>query len=107
MTPTERSLYAMTRFEIDDQVTIAGEMFGTITGIKVTTSGEDEYRVFFFDGSDTPTERWFRDSLLESADDDEPDMSSVRDSNVVAFPCRCEREDIAAARSESRRATRH
>lgn len=98
MTPIEKTLYALTRFEIDDEVMIAGEMPGTITGIKVTTSGEDEYRVFFFDGSDTPTERWFRDSMLESEDDDEPDMT-----NVVAFPCRCEREDIAA----SRRATKH
>lgn len=81
MTPTERSLYAMTRFEIDDEVEIAGELLGTVTGIKVTTSGEDEYRVFYFDNNDNPKEEWLRDSML-SESDDEPV------NNVIQFPTR-------------------
>jgi hypothetical protein len=89
MTPVEQTLYGMTRFRIDDEVIVAGELAGTVTGIKVTTSGEDEYRVFFFDGSDTPTERWYRDSLL---DEPEPDLH-----NVACLAC---------AR-EARNATKH
>lgn len=91
MSPEERSLYALTRFEIDDEVQIAGELFGTVTGIKVTTSGEDEYRVFYFDNCENPQERWIRDSMLDTADDGEPD------SNVVCLAC---------AR-EARNATKH
>lgn len=98
MTPTEKSLYALTRFEIDDEVIIAGEIHGYVTGIQVTTSGEDRYQIFYFDNGDNPKEEWFRDSLLDGADEDDVDMT-----NVVAFPCQCEREDIAA----SRRATKH
>ena len=77
MTPTEISLYGMTRFKIEDGVIIADELYGCVTGIKVTTSGEDEYRIFFYDGSGTPKEEWFRDSMLEP---DEPE------SNVIPFP---------------------
>jgi hypothetical protein len=98
MTPIERSLYALTRFEIGDEVLICGGIEGAISGIKVTTSGEDEYRIFYFDNSDNPKEEWFRDSMLDAADETDDPVS-----NVVAFPCRCEREDIAA----SRRATKH
>lgn len=78
MTPTEVYLYGMTRFEIEDDVMICGELTGTVTGIQVTTSGEDQYRVFYFDNSDNPKEEWIRDSMLES---DEPD-----NSNVIQFP---------------------
>lgn len=93
MTPLERGLYALTRFEIEDDVIIADELFGCVTGIKVTTSGEDEYRVFYYDNGGNPREEWFRDSLLEPDEPDEPE------TNVVAFPCRCERDE--------RKATRH
>lgn len=97
MTPTEQTLYSLTRFRMDDEVLIAGVLVGTVTGIKVTTSGEDEYRVFFWDGAGTPQEKWIRDSMLEDAGDEPPK------SNVISFPCECEREAIA----EARRATKH
>lgn len=85
MTPTEKSLYALTRFRIDDDVIVAGECVGAVTGIRVTTSGEDEYRIFYFDNCNNPQERWIRDSLLESAD--------VNNANVICMQCaRAERE---------------
>lgn len=79
MTPLERNLYALTRFKIEDDVTIAGELSGIVTGIKVTTSGEDEYRIFYFDNNDNPKEEWIRDSMLDDSDD-EPE------SNIIQFP---------------------
>lgn len=80
MTPLERNLYALTRFKIEDDVLIAGELFGSVTGIKVTTSGEDEYRIFHYDNCGNPREEWFRDSLLE------PDEQEAPQSNVIQFP---------------------
>lgn len=99
MTPEEKALYQMHFFDLGDLVEI-GESgtVGEVTGMQVAEGQEDHYRVLYRDASGMPHESWWRASLLEPADDDEPDMS-----NVVAFPCRCEREDIAA----SRRATMH
>jgi len=94
MTPTEKSLYALTRFDIDDNVTIADEIPGVVTGIKVTNNGEDEYRVFYFDLCGNPQERWWSASHLES---DEPEDTN---SNVVCFDC-------AKAERESANATKH
>jgi hypothetical protein len=78
MTPLEQTLYAMTRFKMEDEVEIAGELIGTVTGIQVTTSGEDTYRVFYFDNAENPKEEWIRDSMLSEVDDEE--------SNVIPFP---------------------
>lgn len=78
MQPLEVYLYGMTRFKIEDDVIIADELPGCITGIEVTTSGEDRYRIFYYDSGGNPKEEWFRDSMLEP---DEPE-----ESNVIPFP---------------------
>jgi len=92
MTPTEKALYMQHLFDIGDVVAIADtDSVGEITGLQVADGQEDLYRVLYIDATGSPHESWWRSSLLEGVDDDE--------SNIIPFPCRCERA--------ARNATRH
>lgn len=101
MTREELALYALTAFDLGDLVEIDGsDLIGEIVGMKIQIGNEDQYNVSYHDTCGNPKMEWWPASALESADEGggpEPE------SNVVAFPCACEREDIQAAK----RATRH
>lgn len=86
MTPEERNLYMQHFFDLGDEVEI-GESgtVGVVTGLQVAEGQEDLYRVYYEDDGRNPHESWWRASLLEPADEPEPT------SNVVRFPCACER----------------
>lgn len=97
MSPEEKYIRSLTRFEIGDDVVIAGDVDGTVTGKKTTEYGEDEYLVFYFDNCGNHQERWIRDTFLDAPDDDEGDGDNVSDDNVVCFACE----------REARKATKH
>lgn len=98
MTPEEKAIYMHHFFDIGDLVVIGeSDVIGEITGMQIAEGQEDSYRVSYLDETGSPHESWWRSSLLELADDREAM------SNVVQFPCACERADIAAAK----RATKH
>lgn len=98
MSPEERALYSTTLYLIGDEVEIAGTgIYGEITGIRIEAGSEDQYQVFYIDNNGNPQERWWKASALDPADD-----ASAK-SNVVSFPCKCERDAIA----EARHATKH
>lgn len=99
MSPEEIALFQLTAFDIGDIVEIDNsELIGEIVGMQIKIGCEDSYLVSYHDHNGNPQRVWWPSSSLDLADDDGPDLT-----NVVAFPCRCEREDIAA----SRRATKH